>query len=455
MRRILVLGGGGVRVPRLVHGLVDPARALPIEEIHLYDVDGRRAAAMAVLCRELAREAGARVRIEVAARLDALPAVDHVLTAIRPGGDRGRARDEAVCKSAGLLGQETTGAAGFFMILRTARPLLEAVAAARVQSPEAWVLNFTNPAGVMTEALVQDGVARAVGVCDTPSHLVEELAPALGVDPDSLTPSYTGLNHMGFFTRLVDAGGADRLPEILARYEELSRVVRPLSYFPAAWVRSLGCLPVEYVHYYHDRAGTLARQAAAAQGRGGQIEDLNRALWQALDRLLPGDPAAALAAWRAQMATRSATYMRVETGSQVRREVSAATYFEREGYEAVAIALMQALAGRGARTLVLDAPSRGAIAWAGADEVFELSLRVDADGLRPVPGPPPGSEALALVRAVKAYERLALAAALHPTEDALVAALAAHPLMADEATARRVLTAAARAGVPVVAQVYR
>ena len=455
MRRILLLGGGGVRVPRLVHGLVDPRRHLPIEEIHLYDVDAARARAMALLCGELAREAGSRVRVAVAEALDALPRVDHILTAIRPGGDRGRARDEAVCKAVGVLGQETTGAAGFFMVLRTVPPLLEAVAAALAKSPDAWVLNFTNPAGVMTEALTRAGAQRVVGVCDTPSHLVEELAPALGVEAEAVVPSYTGLNHLGFFTRLEGPDGRDLLPVILDRYEELARVVRPLSYFPADWVRALGCLPVEYVHYYHDRAGTLARQAGASQGRGAQIEGLNRTLWAALDRLLPTDPAGALAAWREQMATRSATYMRVETGSPVRREVTAASYFEREGYEAVAIAVMQALAGEGGHTLVLDAPSAGTVAWAAADEVLELSFRVDAGGLMPTPGPALGGQALDLVMAVKAYERLALAAALEPTRQAMVAALAAHPLVGGEERAGAVLRAGAEAGVEVVRDAFR
>jgi 6-phospho-beta-glucosidase len=439
-----------VRVPRLVHGLVDPARGLPIEEIHLYDTDVPRAEAMALLCRELAREARAEVRIEVAQSLDRLPAVDHILTAIRPGGDHGRARDEAVCRSVGLLGQETTGAAGFFMILRTVRPLLEAVSAALARSPDAWVLNFTNPAGVMTEALARAGAERVVGICDTPSHLVEELAPALGLAADRLVPSYTGLNHMGFFTGLADESGTDRLPEILARYEELSRAVRPLSYFPADWVRALGCLPVEYVHYYHDRAGTLQRQAAAAHGRGAQIESLNLGLWQALASFLPDNPPLALAVWREQMATRSATYMRAETGSPVLREVTAASYFTREGYEAVAIAVLQALAGEGERTLVLDAPARGAVAWAPPEEVFELSFRIGADGLVPAPGPALGGDALALLQSVKAYERLALQAALEPGEEAMVAALVAHPLVGGAERAHAVLRAAAAAGVEVV-----
>jgi 6-phospho-beta-glucosidase len=256
---------------------------------------------------------------------------------------------------------------------------------------------------------------------------------------------------MGFFTGLRDADGSDRLPEILRRYEELAAVVRPLSYFPADWVRSLGCLPIEYVHYYHDRVGTLARQAAATSGRGAQIVALNRTLWQDLNRLLPGDPAGALAAWREQMATRSSTYMRVETGSHVLREVSAASYFEREGYEAVAIAVMQALSGRHERTLVLDAPNAGSIGWAEHDDdVFELSFALGADGLSPRPGPALAGEALALVQSVKAYERLALEAALRPTREAMVAALVAHPLVGDEERAARLLDTAAAAGVEVV-----
>jgi len=448
--RIELLGGGGVRVPHLVYRLLGHREELDLEEILLYDLDRHRAEAMAGLCGALARRKGVDLPLRVIDAPGTGGPVDFVLTAIRPGLDRARARDEEVCRGAGVLGQETTGAGGFFMALRTIGPLVDEVLRSLETSPDAWVLNFTNPAGIMTEALAARGVTRAAGLCDTPSHLLAEIESGLGVASGDLTPSYVGLNHMGFFTGLVDRQGVDRLPEILDRYEEMRERIDSLRYFSPEVVRAIGNLPVEYVHFYLDRRGSVARQAATPVLRGGQIEALNRRLWAAVEAA-PGASEAALGAYLEVMATRSATYLAAETGESRHRSRDPEAYLEHAGYEVIAIAAMRALRGGPAATLMLDVMGGGASLGADPGEVYEASVRVDATGLTVLPVAPPGPVARSLIEAVKTYERLTRVAQARPSRAALLAALLAHPLIGDGPVAGRLLDLAAGAGVEGVA----
>ena len=446
--RIEVLGGGGVRVPHLVYRLLRHRSEIGLDEVLLYDSAPERAAAMGALLDALvARSGQPPLPIRVLERPDGGGRVDFILTAIRPGGDRGRARDEALCREVGLLGQETTGAGGMFMAIRTLGPLTEAVLRSLEASPDAWVLNFTNPAGLMTEALSALGVRRAIGICDTPSHFLQEIETALGVGAGALTPDYFGLNHLGFFSALVDQEGVDRLPGLLGRYEGYMPEIETFRYFAPAVVRAIGALPVEYVHFYLDRRGAVARQAQADILRGAQVEGLNRNLWERVMAALPDHPEGALDVYLETMMTRDATYFATETGAARRAPERPEAYLEHPGYEVVALAAMRALTGGESVTLMLDVPGGGERIGAPAHEVFETAVAVDASGVRVVPGGPPGEFVRGLVAAVKSYERLTLEAWRHPSREAQLAALLAHPLVADGDAAVRLLDLAAKAGV--------
>lgn len=448
--RLELLGGGGVRVPHLVYRLLAFKDRLDLDEILLYDADRRRVERMAALCTALAQRRGIDLPLRILDRPGGGGPVDFVLTAIRPGGDAGRARDERLCREVGLLGQETTGACGFLMALRTLGPLSEIVLRALETSPEAWVLNFTNPAGLMTEGLVRRGVSRTAGLCDTPSHLLEDLEAGLGLGPEGLEPHYFGLNHLGFFTALRDRDGRNHLPALLADYDRMATRIDTLRYFPAEVVRAIGNLPVEYVHFYLDRSGSLARQALS-EGRGAQIEAINRTLWQAVADALPERPDDALDAYLKAMATRSATYLQAETGAARTQPPDWQSYLEEPGYEVVAIRVIEALRGAGDAQLLLDVAGGGAVVGAPPEEVYETLVRVDPQGLHVKPVTAPAEWVRGLVGAVKTYERLALDAAAEPSRESLLAALTAHPLVADAPRAIALLDRARDAGVEVVA----
>lgn len=450
--RLELLGGGGLRVPHLVYRLMALREELDLEEILLYDLDHSRAETMAALCSELGTRKGTPVRLKVLDTPRPPDPVDFVLTAIRPGGDHGRARDEAVCRKVGLLGQETTGAVGFLMALRTAGPLVETVLEALSRNPSAYVLNFTNPAGIMTEALHRAGIARAAGLCDTPSHFLLELAEGLNLPEEALTADYFGLNHLGFFTALRDTDGTDRLWEVLGRLEDLAKRVRPLGYFPPEVLRALGNLPTEYLHFYLDRSGSLARQATGEVSRGAQIEVLNRRFWEAVHAQGAGR---ILDTYLDIMATRSATYLRAETGSTYERQVDPASYLEHPGYEAIAVRAMQALRGGRPARLMLDVAGGGESVGIQSAAVYETSVVVDTTGIHPRPVTPPSPVARALIDSVKTYEQLTLEAIRHPNPDTLLAAILAHPLVADGPIALSFLDEAAEQGAEGVAGVWK
>lgn len=453
--RLELLGGGGLRVPHLVYRLMTLREELDLEEILLYDVDRRRAETMAALCEELGRRQDTPVRLKVLDVPRPPDPVDFVLTAIRPGGDRGRARDEAVCREVGLLGQETTGAVGFLMALRTARPLVEGVLEALSPNPSAYVLNFTNPAGIMTDALCRAGVDKAVGLCDTPSHFLLELAEGLGLAEDDLQADYFGLNHMGFFTALTDKAGKDRLPDILGRLEELSQTVRPLGYFPPDVLRALGNLPTEYLHFYLDRRGSLSRQAATPISRGAQIETLNARFWERVHGSATPAADQVLDSYLEVMSTRSATYLRAETGSAYERQVDPKSYLDHPGYEAIAISAIQAVRGGPPARLMLDVAGGGESVGIQSPDVYETSVLVDQSGIHPKSVTAPSPVAQSLIASVKTYERLTLEAISHPGPDALLAALLAHPLVADGPLAMAFLDRAAAQGAEGVAGVWK
>jgi 6-phospho-beta-glucosidase len=254
--KLTIIGGGGVRVPLLVNGLIQSD--LPVDDIGLYDTDLERLAAIAPLARRFAGRARLRVESTVDA---AVEGADFVFTSIRPGGIERRARDEQISLAHGVVGQETVGPAGFAMAMRTVPPVIEYARAIARRAPAAWIINFTNPVGIVTQAVAGSTGARILGICDTPTELFEEIAHALGVPSAECRFDYFGLNHLGW-VREVYHGGRPMLDRLWSEPEALTRLYRaPL--FDAAWLQSLRLLPTEYVYYYARPADAVANLARA------------------------------------------------------------------------------------------------------------------------------------------------------------------------------------------------
>ncbi|EGX59023.1 6-phospho-beta-glucosidase [Streptomyces zinciresistens K42] len=431
--RLTILGGGGFRVP-LVYGalLADRAEGR-VTRVVLHDLDAGRLAAVTRVLAEQA--AGVPDAPEVTATTDldtALTGADFVFSAIRVGGLRGRADDERIALAEGVLGQETVGAGGIAYGLRTVPVAVDIARRVARLAPDAWVINFTNPAGLVTEAMSRHLGDRVIGICDSPVGLGRRIARVLGVqDPAGAWIDYVGLNHLGW-VRGLHVAGRDELPRLLADPALLGSFEEG-RLFGADWLRSLGAVPNEYLHYYYFNRETVRAYQEAERTRGAFLRDQQARFYAEAGR---GD-ASALAAWDRTRAEREATYM-----SENRQSAGAG---EREaddlsgGYEKVALALMRAIARDERATLILNVRNRATLSVLDTDAVIEVPCLVDANGAHPLAVSPLPGHATGLVCSVKAVEREVLTAAESGSRAAAVRAFALHPLVDSVHVARRLV----------------
>ncbi|MFH8619429.1 6-phospho-beta-glucosidase [Streptomyces sp. NPDC017979] len=433
--RLTVLGGGGFRMPLVYGALLADRGAGRVTEVVLHDLDAGRLSAIARVLADQAAGVPDAPAVSVTRDLDeALRGADFVFSAIRVGGLSGRAADERIALAEGVLGQETVGAGGIAYGLRTVPVVEEVARRIAALAPDAWVINFTNPAGLVTEAMAAHLGGRVIGICDSPVGLGRRVARVLGVDPDTAFFDYAGLNHLGWL-RGVRAGGEDVLPRLLADADLLGSFEEGKLFGPE-WLATLGAVPNEYLHYYYFNRETVRAYREAEQTRGAFL-DAQQARFYA--RMARAD-APALATWDRTRAEREATYMAHNREAAGAGERDGAD-LESGGYEQVALALMHAIAHDRRTTLILNVRNRGALGLLDADAVVEVPCTVDANGAHPLAAAPLPAHAAALVGAVKAVEREVLAAAATGSRARAVAAFALHPLVDSVAAARRLVDA--------------
>jgi alpha-galactosidase/6-phospho-beta-glucosidase family protein len=438
----LTMLGSGVRAPFVLRGLAASHAELGLDEVVLHDTDPERLELMTALGGHLCAEwgAGFAVRGEADARA-AVADARFVFSAIRPGQEAARAVDEEVPLKHGVLGQETTGPGGFAMALRTIPAMLEYARLIEEWAPEALLVNFTNPVGIVMQALHDHSSVRAVGICDGPISMQRSVAEFLDLPRERVHADYFGLNHCGWIHRvLVD--GTDRLPELLDRFEELQVADQQWRLFEPDLVRAIGMLPMEYLYFYYYRDQAVAHIRGSGSSRGRQLQMLNDALWPVLRACVDaGDLPGARAAWERAMSERDATYFARERGEGPEGEPVDADddVFAGEGYEGVATAVMAATVQRRKVPLILNVPNRGAIGGLRDDDVVEVTCLADEHGAHPLAQGAVPEAALALVGQVKLYERLTVTAAVEGSYDAALGALLAHPLVASYPVAKAIL----------------
>ncbi|OIJ85538.1 6-phospho-beta-glucosidase [Streptomyces sp. MUSC 14] len=430
--KLTILGGGGFRVP-LVYGalLADHAEGR-VTEVVLHDLDDRRLYAVSRVLDEQAAGIPDAPRVSTTTDLDeALTGAGFVFSAIRVGGLEGRANDERVALAEGVLGQETVGAGGIAYGLRTVPVAVDIARRVARLAPDAWVINFTNPAGLVTEAMSRHLGDRVIGICDSPVGLGRRIARALGADPKRAFVDYVGLNHLGW-VRGLRVAGRDELPRLLADPALLGSFEEG-RLFGTDWLQSLGAIPNEYLHYYYFNREAVHAYQQAERTRGAFLRDQQARFYD--DALRPDT--SALTAWDRTRAEREATYMAEN------RESAGAGEREADdlsgGYEKVALALMRAIARDERTTLILNVRNGTTLSALDGDAVIEVPCMVDASGARPVAVTPLPGHATGLVCSVKAVEREVLAAAESGSRHTAVKAFALHPLVDSVTVARRLV----------------
>ncbi|MEU6770085.1 6-phospho-beta-glucosidase [Streptomyces sp. NPDC046759] len=430
--KLTILGGGGFRVPLVYGALLSDHAEGRVTEVVLHDLDDRRLHAVTRVLDEQAAGIPDAPRVTATTDLDeALVGADFVFSAIRVGGLEGRAHDERVALAEGVLGQETVGAGGIAYGLRTV-PVAVGIAerVARL-APDAWVINFTNPAGLVTEAMSRHLGDRVIGICDSPVGLGRRIARVLGADPEEAFVDYVGLNHLGW-VRGLRVAGRDELPRLLADPALLGSFEEG-RLFGAGWLQSLGAIPNEYLHYYYFNREAVRAYRQAEQTRGAFLRDQQARFYADALRT----DRSALRAWHRTRAEREATYMaenRESAGAGEREDDDLSG-----GYEKVALALMRAIARDERTTLILNVRNASTLPALDADAVIEVPCLVDAGGAHPVAVTPLPGHATGLVCSVKAVEREVLAAADSGSRQTAVKAFALHPLVDSVNVARRLL----------------
>jgi 6-phospho-beta-glucosidase len=415
--KIAVVGGGSTYTPELVEGLATRSDRLPVDELVLFDVDPERLEVVGGLAGRMLARAGWGGRLHRTGRRDeALDGADFVVVQLRVGGQAMRLVDETLPLEFGCVGQETTGPGGFAKALRTVPAVLElAEETGRRGAPGAWFVDFTNPVGIVTQALLDRG-HRAIGLCNSAIGFQRRFAALLGVEPGRLQLEHVGLNHLTW-ERAVRVDGRDRLGELLERHG--GAIAADLG-LPLALLEDLRVVPSSYLRYYYATAEVLDEQRRRPS-RAEEVAGIERGLLE-----LYRDPA-------------------LDTKPELLERRGGAFYSE------AAAALIASLHAGTGDVQVVDVRNDGALPGLPDDAVVELPARVDAAGAHPLPQAPLAPELLGLVQQAKAYERLAVEAAV--TGDRTVArkALLANPLVGDYRVAAPLLEAlltASRAYLP-------
>lgn len=396
--KLTVVGGGSTYTPELVDGFARLRDVLPLEELVLVDPATDRLEPVAGLARRIFARQGHDGRIVTTSDLDrAVDGADAVLLQLRVGGQAAREQDETWPLECGCVGQETTGAGGLAKALRTVPVVLDVADRVRRASPHAWIIDFTNPVGIVTRALLRAG-HKAVGLCNVAIGLQRKFAALLGVAPAEVHLDHVGLNHLTWETavRLGGPEGKDVLPDLLAGHgdtiaEDL-RLPRPL-------LDRLGVIPSYYLRYYylHDK---VVEEMRTRPSRAAEVAALERELLT-----LYADPA--LDEKPALLARRGGAH-----------------------YSEAAVDLAAALlGGEGSAYQVVNTFNRGTLPFLPDDAVIEVQAAVGPRGATPLPVPSVGPLLAGLMANVAAYEDLALDAALHGGRDRVLRALLAHPLV--------------------------
>lgn len=429
--RLTVVGGGGFRVPLIYRALSSDPPGGPIDEVVLYDVDPGRVDVIRGVCDQLAHKAPNPPRLSRATDLEtALTGAAFVFSAIRPGGLAGRVDDERAARAEGLVAQETTGPGGIRFGLRAVPTAVNLANSVATIAPDAWIINFTNPVGMVTEAMAAVVGDRVIGVCDTPATLCRGVARALDVDPEQAWNDYVGLNHLGWL-RAVLVQGRNRLPELLADTRRLA-LLEEGRLFGADRLRALGAIPNEYLWYWYFTE--LATSIDDGPTRGEFLLRQQSDFYAAA----VNEPGRALELWEAALARRESTYLAAErhasgAGQRSLRDAPGG------GYEAVALAVVRAIAGNDRSVHILNVRNRSAVPGVAPDAVVEVPCVVDGNGAHPVAIGAVDAHMLDLMASVKAVERLTIEAALDGSPDKAVRAMAMHPMVDSPEKARRLL----------------
>ena len=406
--KVAVIGGGSTYTPELVEGFVTRGDRLPVDQLVLLDIDRERLDVVGALADRMMRKAGWGGELVLTEDRDrALEGADFVIVQLRVGGQAARYMDETIPLRYGCIGQETTGPGGFAKALRTVPVVLELAAETAERGADgAWFVDFTNPTGLVTQALLDEG-HRALGLCNVAIGFQREFARHLGVVPERVQLEHVGLNHLTW-ERKVLVDGEDRLPALM---ESALDLIAAETELPPALIQALGSVPSYYLHYYYLTGRILAeQQREGATTRAEEVMAIEAGLLE-----LYRDPT-------------------LDTKPKLLEERGGAFYSD------AAAALVASLHAGTSDVQVVNVRNDGAIPNLPDDAVVEVAATVDRDGAHPLAVDPLEPHMLGLVEHAKAYELLAARAATTGDRGLALQALMTNPLVGEYDRAQPMLT---------------
>lgn len=451
--KLALLGGGGVRSVFFAQSIAKYAARLNITELALMDCDEEKLSLFGTLS-QYAVSGISTLKVTLTTSVEeAVTGADYVVTAIRVGGDHSRTVDERVALNMGVLGQETTGAGGFSYAMRTIPVLLDYMKIIREKSNNATVFHFTNPAGLVTQALHDAGYANTIGICDNATGCKIEMSKALGIDSGDLRMRVYGLNHLTWADS-VEYRGVEILDTLLAN-EDFVEHYHDFQYYDRDLIRHIHAIPNGYLYYYYHRERALGNILSAVQTRGESVERLNNHLLETLRRIdVVKHPQEGLDAYLRFMRERDNTYMTTELKTSTRPEGALFSAAELgipdapqkkaglellEGYAGVALNYIESKQKNLGIDLAINVLNQGAIPFLRDDDVIEVTTLVDSTGAHPVKlGRIPEENEL-LIRQVKTYERYASAAIREKDLEKAAYALMNHPLVGSWSQAKELV----------------
>lgn len=408
--KLAVIGAGSTYTPELIDGIIARRTEFPVDRISLMDIDPERLAVVGGFVQRMAVSACSgglgrqdhlsSLSVELHQDLDdALNGADFVITQIRVGGQIWRHLDTVLAVRHGLIGQETTGLAGFAKAMRTIPEMLKICEAIERVAPGAWLINFTNPSGIVTEAACRYGRAKTIGLCNVPINMKIAVAEQLGARVDEIDLDYVGLNHLSWIRKVFWRG------------RDVTKRVLEGSAAPTALrlLSSLRMIPSPYLRYFYSEREVITEQRAAEKTRAEAVMEIEAELLEAYrDPRLAEKPEA--------LGRRGGAH-----------------------YSLAAVDVMSSIHSDDARTQVVDVPQSGAVNGFAASAVMELPCSVDSEGAHPRPVGEIEPEIRGLMQQVKAYEELTVRAAVERSRDLALLALATNPLVRDVGVAERAL----------------
>ncbi|AHK18999.1 6-phospho-beta-glucosidase [Yersinia similis] len=429
--KITIIGGGSSYTPELVDGLIQRIEQLPVTELALVDVEqGRQKVEIiaALTQRMLARHGLEQVKVSVHYSLDeAIRGARFVLTQFRVGQLPARAADERLGLKYNLLGQETTGIGGFAKALRTIPVMLDIAAKVERLAPNAWIINFTNPAGIVTEAVARYSKAKIIGLCNVPISMHHMIAKLLQAPYEDIQLRFAGLNHMVWVHEVLQRGKdvtADVL-KMLCDGASLSMNNIKEAPWPPEFLQAMGAIPCPYHRYFYQTQDMLAEEMAAAAERGTRAEQVMQVEKELFT--LYADPH--LDTKPEQLSFRGGSF-----------------------YSEVALELIRAIHNNLGTQLVVNTTNRGAIRGLSDDSVVETNCIIDAKGAHPLTFGPLPVSMHGLTQQVKAYERLTIEAAVHGDRRSALLALVTNPLIANASIAQPLLEEVLQVNKPYLPQ---